>query len=485
MQRRALQCLQRLRCMYRHASGFATDSANGATKEQTQLMAHLRAKILMRGGPISMAEYMQDALTSPQGGFYMHRDVFGKQGDFITSPEISQMFGEMLGVWAVHTWASLGRPSRLGLVELGPGRGTLMADMLRATAGFTDFARAVEVHLVEVSPALRALQWKTLGCAPHPLVPGSPPLPPSSSPSSASPPPHLHLSGEAVGQGGSGVGAQACPTLGVRGKLNTEVAWHSSLDAVPRSLPALFIAHEYFDALPVHQFVKDPQRGWVEKMVDVEEGGEGEGPQGLRLVLSPAATPAAALLVKRRLAAMAADEAAACSALEVGAQAMAAAEALALRVGAQGGAALVVDYGREGHYSDSVMAIKEHRGVELLSQPGTADLSAWVDFTALRAGALGSGAPVRVSGPINQADFLLQLGMGQRLQQLLKKASPEQASDLVSGFQRLTDTQTEAGMGQSYKVMAITHEVDVEPAGFDGAMSVTQQQRAKQHNPSC
>ena len=111
-----------------------------------------------------MAEFMSEALTHPTLGYYMSRDVFGTKGDFITSPEVSQMFGELMGIWALCLWEAMGRPHEVRLVELGPGRGTLLADALRATKTFKQFAAAADVHLVEVSPALRRMQAAALQC---------------------------------------------------------------------------------------------------------------------------------------------------------------------------------------------------------------------------------------------------------------------------------------------------------------------------------
>lgn len=196
--------------------------------------------------------------------------------------------------------------------------------------------------------------------------------------------------------------------------LRSQVAWHNVLDTVPTDAPAIYIAHEFFDALPVHQFVKDPTRGWLEKMVDVadqadegsaagqpgtsapqqqeRQGHVAKGQQNFRLVLSPTRTPASALLVPRRLAALEAEHAARksklimpdsqrpvetdraeqlsspaakLSELEVSAKAMAAAEALALRVGKHGGAALIIDYGQDGPYADSLVALRQHQKKEV------------------------------------------------------------------------------------------------------------------------
>ncbi|KAK3257422.1 hypothetical protein CYMTET_33488, partial [Cymbomonas tetramitiformis] len=144
----------------------STESSDGPAVPKipsSELIREMKSSIQIRGS-LSMAEYMKEVLTHPTEGFYMKRDVFGSTGDFITSPEISQMFGEMLGIWSVCLWQQMGCPKKVSIVELGPGRGTLMADFLRGTKVFAPFMAAVEVHLVEVSPKLREMQYKKLAC---------------------------------------------------------------------------------------------------------------------------------------------------------------------------------------------------------------------------------------------------------------------------------------------------------------------------------
>ncbi|MGE4561452.1 MAG: SAM-dependent methyltransferase, partial [Rhodospirillales bacterium] len=118
------------------------------------LAAHLRQRI-SENGPLTVAEYMAEALGNPEHGYYMNRDPLGRAGDFITAPEVSQMFGELLGLWCADRWQAMGGPDPFNLVELGPGRGTLMADALRAAEGAPGFIDAVQLHLVETSPVLR------------------------------------------------------------------------------------------------------------------------------------------------------------------------------------------------------------------------------------------------------------------------------------------------------------------------------------------
>ncbi len=172
-------------------------------------LARLIERQIATAGPMTVADYMATALGHPQHGYYMNRDPFGRDGDFITAPEISQIFGELIGIWCVAVWRMMGVPSRFNLVELGPGRGTLMADALRATSQSQGFRQAANVALVETSPVLRAAQKRTL--AAH------------------------------------------------------EIVWCDSVDAVPDG-PVLLIANEFFDALPVHQLVRTVD-GWRERLV--------------------------------------------------------------------------------------------------------------------------------------------------------------------------------------------------------------------------
>ena len=179
-------------------------------------LAQRIAQRIAEDGPLSVAEYMAAALTDPAHGYYMGNDPLGAGGDFITAPEISQMFGELIGLWCADTWQRLGAPAQVALVELGPGRGTLMADALRAARQEPAFAAALQVHLVEASPALKARQGEALRDA--------------------------------------------------------DATWHETLAGVPE-LPLLLIANEFFDALPVRQLVRQAD-GWGERSVALAEESE-------------------------------------------------------------------------------------------------------------------------------------------------------------------------------------------------------------------
>ena len=174
-------------------------------------------RLILEHGPISVARYMTLALAHPTGGYYPTRDPLGANGDFVTAPEVSQMFGELIGLAFVSYWLEIGRPSRVSIVELGPGRGTLMADMLRAARVAPAFGDAAAIHLVETSPVLRERQ------------------------------------------------AAALPNL--------PVYWHDSLDAVPDDRPLLLVANEFLDAFPIRQFVRRAGR-WHERLIGVDAEGQ-------------------------------------------------------------------------------------------------------------------------------------------------------------------------------------------------------------------
>jgi NADH dehydrogenase [ubiquinone] 1 alpha subcomplex assembly factor 7 len=206
----------------------------------TPLEAELR-RIIAADGPISVATFMRLCLGHPVHGYYTTRDPFGRAGDFVTAPEISQMFGELIGLWAAAVWQLMGAPARLALVELGPGRGTLMADALRAARFVPAFAAALRIHLVETSPVLQRRQQDSLAA------------------------------------------------------VDVPIAWHREPAAVPDG-PLIVVANEFFDALPVHQAVKTTS-GWHERMVGI-------GPDGaLAFALHPDPIPGFAAILPGLLAA--------------------------------------------------------------------------------------------------------------------------------------------------------------------------------------
>jgi NADH dehydrogenase [ubiquinone] 1 alpha subcomplex assembly factor 7 len=365
--------------------------------EDAPLRASL-ARLIRAGGPITIARYMAEALGHPTHGYYRRADPLGAAGDFITAPEISQMFGELLGLWAVACWHQIGAPAPVRLVELGPGRGTLMADALRAArAAAPAFCDAAAIHLVETSPVLRARQAERLASE--------------------------RLAAE-------------------------KITWHDRLDSVPDG-PMILLANEFFDALPIHQFVRRAD-GWHERLVDLR--GEALVP-----VLSAAPSPAAAALPDAIRNAPIGAVGETCP------TGLAIVRGIAARLTAHGGAALIIDYGSaKSAPGDSLQAVRRHRYVDVFAEPGLADLTAHVDFAALAGTAREAGA--QAHGPRPQGHFLGALGLDERARRLRANATPAQARDIEAAVRRLVD---EREMGVLFKALALTGPNQSPPAGFE------------------
>ncbi len=331
-------------------------------------------------GPLSVADYMNACLLHPKHGYYTTRDPFGPKGDFVTAPEISQMFGELIGLALAQAWIDRGAPKDAMLVELGPGRGTLMRDALRAMERATGAKLAP--WLIEASPVLRDVQAKTL----HPY----------------------------------------------------QVNWANSLDDLP-SGTIFVMANEFFDALPVRQFLREGP-AWRERLIGVSDGALSFGlgaPTTLALLdpylahtqdgdLVQSCAPANGLMTQ-----------------------------LAERITTQGGAALVIDYGDDIARGDTLQAVQNHQKCDPLAAPGEADLTAHVDFSALAAAAQSTGAIV--SQLVPQGTFLDRLGISVRVEQLAKNRTPAQRISLAHQHRRLTHGSE---MGTLFKVLGVTASGD-------------------------
>jgi SAM-dependent MidA family methyltransferase len=358
-------------------------------------------KLIKSSGPMPVWRYMELCLAHPQHGYYMSRDPLGREGDFTTAPEVSQMFGELLGLWVASGWKAIGSPPVLRLVELGPGRGTMMADALRALRVLPPLYQSLSIHLVEINPVLRDRQEETLS--------------------------------------------------GVR-----NIAWYDSIDEVPEG-PAVILANEYFDALPIHQVVRR-ENGWHERVVELDENGK------LKFAAAPEPIPRFEVLLPPLV-----------RAAPLGAifewrpdtEIM----KIASRVRDQDGAALIIDYGHlRSDAGDTFQAIAGHSFADPLNAPGEADVSAHVDFQALARGAEDLGA--RVHGPVTQGEFLKRIGIETRAVTLMAKATHEVSQDISAALKRLTDSGR-GGMGSMFKAMAISEPRLTSLAGFDEEKTAT------------
>jgi NADH dehydrogenase [ubiquinone] 1 alpha subcomplex assembly factor 7 len=335
-------------------------------------------------GPLTVERYMALCLGHARHGYYMRQDPFGRGGDFTTAPEISQMFGELIGVWCAAAWQAMGAPSPFLLIEPGPGRGTLMADLLRAARVVPGFLEAARVHLVETSPVLRRSQEKTL----------------------------------------SGAGMT--------------IHWHSSIDEVPTG-ETLLVANEFFDALPIRQFVRT-ETGWHERLV----GTDGSG----KLSFGLAPDPLSPKLLPRW-----AQTAAPGEIVEISPARNDTARSIGARLKVCGGAALIIDYGHlRSAPGDTLQAVRAHAFQDVLDRPGESDLTSHVDFEALGAALKGGGAAVH--GPLTQGAFLSAMGLAERAEVLKRHADASSQVDIDAAKTRLA---ADSQMGHLFKVIAATH----------------------------
>ncbi|KAF4985694.1 hypothetical protein FDECE_16384 [Fusarium decemcellulare] len=462
---------------------------DGERKWSTPLAKQL-FEAISTTGPVPLASYMRMCLTGDIGGYYTGaieegRDQFGAKGDFVTSPEISQIFGELIGIWFIAEWISQGRPKEgAQIIEVGPGRGTLMDDMLRTIQRFPAMANSVDaIYMVEASRELRDAQKKLL-CGPDA----------SSSESKAG----FHSPSKYNGK---------------------PIVWTDTIKSIPiepDKMP-LIVAHEFFDALPIHSFqsapapppqkkpstnpqasqVSDttrPTMEWREMMVSPTPPGathadlgtpkleQHEPPPEFQLILSSGTTRHSRFLPEsspryRKLKNVPG------SVIEVCPDASIFATDFAARIGGSAqhpkpkpsGAALILDYGTsETIPINSLRGIRQHRRVSPFLAPGLVDLSADVDFTAIAEVATLASEGVEVHGPVNQGDFLELMGIRERAEMLTKAPSVDKdtAHKIDGAWKRLVDKGPD-GMGKLYKALAILPENGGRrrPVGFGGDIS--------------
>ena len=348
------------------------------------------ARLIEAQGPLSVAQFMAIALHDPMDGYYSTHDPIGAAGDFITAPEVSQMFGELLGLWIAQSWHDQGKRAPVRLIELGPGRGTLMADALRAMKVMPELLDALEVVLIEASPVLRKAQAENLKSS------------------------------------------------------SAKISWQTHFDDALADRPIFVIANEFFDALPIRQYVKT-ERGWCERMVIVENG-------KLAFALAPVAVVGPAVPTTH-------GEVEPGAVYEVSPAAIALTEEIARAIAARSGAALFVDYGySEMGFGETLQAVGGHEFRNVLDAPGEIDLSAHVNFPALADAARHGGAIA--FGPVDQGVFLARLGIAARAERLAAAAG---AGDIRSQLDRLIQPDQ---MGTLFKALAIVPRDVPAPPGF-------------------
>ena len=340
---------------------------------------HLLAAKIDKNGPITLGEYMGIANTV----YYASKDPLGEAGDFITAPEISQMFGEMIGIWLADLWLRKGAPGHFHYVELGPGRGTLADDAFRAMA---KFGCDPEVHFVETSPVLKARQVEL----------------------------HAHAS------------------------------WHETVHTLPEDGPLMIVANEFFDALPVEQFVST-QAGWRRNMVARE--------RNKFIAIAGTQTVADKISVK--------SEFPIGTILESSPASVDILSTLSNRLAKQGGVLLLIDYGYDEPGTGSTLqAVKNHLPISPFESPGTSDLTAHVNFLELAN--VARTRLLNVHGPTGQGQWLKAIGIDHRAKSLAQ-AVPKEAETIEAALHRLTHFDE---MGRLFRAMAMTSMDWPEPEGF-------------------
>ena len=344
-------------------------------------------------GPLPISQFIEIVLGHPEHGYYRRQNPIGAAGDFTTAAEISGLFGEMCGVYLAHMYEIGGQPDTAQIVELGPGRGSLMADMRHIWAHTMPTMANLPIQLVETSPQLRTIQKQRIKAA--------------------------------------------------------SIAWHDDVQSLPNA--ALFgVANEFFDALPIDQAVWR-QGAWRHRLVTATHG-------TLGFVDGPALTApelARWQITNDHQEMTEGNIAEYCPAAEP------IMRQLAGRIARHGGACLIIDYGKNDNFSDSLQAVSAHKPVDLFYQPGNADISHWVDFAALRRAAMDTGA--RFIGPATQADFLMAIGLRERAENAARLCDADGRRALFAAVDRLVGAHH---MGTAFKVGLIVPAGDGVPVGF-------------------
>ncbi len=349
-----------------------------------KLAIFLQDKI-KKHGSITLDSFMNMCLTHEKWGYYTTKDnILGTEGDFLTSPEISQIFGELIGVWIYSMWLHMGSPKDCHIVELGAGRGLLMEDILRSQKNFTDFNNAKTINFVEVSSKLKEQQKQAAS---------------------------KYLSQD-------------------------RLKWHDNLSSIPKDGAIIFIANEFFDALPVKHFIKLNNK-WYERKVSLNANDD--------FTWHHEEIP----FMPNHKAAYSANNG---DIVEISEPCRAVAKEIVELTANRKTAGLIIDYGYVNHMlGETLQALREHKYVDIFSSVGKSDLTAHVNFQELKE--IFTDAKLNCT-ICTQREFLLQLGIEQRYNMLKANCNKQQEQALTNGVNRLID---EKQMGSLFKVLTFTN----------------------------
>jgi SAM-dependent MidA family methyltransferase len=340
------------------------------------------AGLIRAAGPISVADYMAICLFDPDRGYYTTREPFGAKGDFVTAPEVSQMFGELVAVWLVQAWRVSGSPMAVTIAEIGPGRGTLMKDVVRTIGRIApDLAAGADFALIEASPRLNAIQQETL--------------------------------------------RDSEPAF----------TWHATLDTLP-DRPLFIVGNEIFDALPFRQFVSHDGK-WLEHAIGLDASGSFQFGIGTASLATDALPDAGKNAPDGTI-------------FEIAPAREALMSSIATRIAARGGTGIFFDYGHlTPGLGDTFQAVRKHRSEGVFDNPGEADLTSHVNFSALAGVARSHGLETHM---MTQGEFLLGMGLLERAGRLGQAADDTAREKITADVERLAGPDQ---MGKLFKVLAI------------------------------
>lgn len=338
-------------------------------------------------GPMPISKFMSYALSAHKDSYYKIQNPVGKIGDFITAPEISQLFGEIIGMWCVNYWYLINKPKKIKLIELGPGKGTLISDLLRVTKHIIGFHDAVEICLVEINHTLITEQKKNI--------------------------------------------------------IHNNIRWFDSYDDIPQDCVSIIIANEFFDALPIEQYVKRDDK-WHINMVNIHHELE-----QLCITKHPIEDNVREFLATKYKHVYEGGI------IEIHDAGSIMIKKISQNIQKTGGIMLIIDYGYTEHHSrtfiSTLQSIKSHKFNPIFENIGSSDLTAHVNFSTLLETAEIYGA--KTYGTISQRNFLKNMQIDSRKDILLANASVEQKKNILSGYDRLTNNKK---MGDLFKVIAIS-----------------------------
>lgn len=350
---------------------------------------------------------MKEVLTNPASGYYMSRDVFGQHGDFITSPEISQIFGELIAAWCLSEYQKIGSPQPLQIIELGPGRGTFIQDILRVCNQLKIIpTSSLSIHLVELSPYLSKMQAQKL-CYSSKEFNSQNDLP-------------FYRIGETI----SGI----------------KMYWYRRIEDVPKEF-SIILAHEFFDALPIHKLQKDGDL-WKEVLIDIDPSDKNK----FQFVLSRNET-----LISRLYSSLSLMSNEKRTHVEVSPESDIILNNIAKRLEEKGGFGLIIDYGHVGEKGDTFRAFRNHQLHDPLANPGTADLTADVNFLNIKR-QLENEDRLITFGPVEQGNFLRTMEADVRLNFLLENCEESEKENLKAGLDMLTNPDK---MGSRFKLLSM------------------------------